>query len=102
MAATFPLIYLFASRMFGLNRISSAGLAFVLSTLPSMVFFSQFALTDALLPAVVMTLLLLLYGMFTAAAVTARGGASGARRRGFWWAGGHRPVCQSAVITPLD
>src|SRR5258705_5324880 len=70
MAATFPLIYLFASRMFGLNRISSAGLAFVLATLPSMLFFSQFALTDALLPAVVMALLLLLYGMFTAAAVT--------------------------------
>ena len=63
LAATFPLSYLFARRLFGLNRIWSAGIAFVVATLPSMVFFSQFALTDALLPAVVMALLLLVYGM---------------------------------------
>jgi 4-amino-4-deoxy-L-arabinose transferase-like glycosyltransferase len=63
MAATFPLIYLLARRLFGLDKIWAAGLAFVLATLPSMVFFSEFALTDALLPALVMALLLLVYGM---------------------------------------
>jgi hypothetical protein len=64
MALTFPLIYLFARRLFDLGRGWAAGIAFVLATLPSMVFFSQFALTDALLPALVMALLLAVYGMF--------------------------------------
>ena len=45
MAATFPLIYLFARRLFELSRTWSAGLAFVLATLPSMVFFGQFVRT---------------------------------------------------------
>lgn len=63
MALVFPLVYLLSRRLFGLHRALAAGVAFVLATLPSMVFFSQFALTDALLPAVVALLLLLVHGM---------------------------------------
>jgi 4-amino-4-deoxy-L-arabinose transferase-like glycosyltransferase len=88
MALTFPLIYLLARRLFDLDRLWSAGLAFVLATLPSMVFFSQFALTDALLPAIVMALMLTVHGMFTATG-----------RRAVWYAVGAGAVAAYGANT---
>jgi hypothetical protein len=65
MALNFPLLYLFGRRLFGYGRVWSAAIAFVLATLPSLVFFSQFALTDALLPELLMVILLSIHAMVT-------------------------------------
>ncbi len=65
MAANFPLLYLLGRRLFGCGRVWSAAVAFVLATLPSLVFFSEFALTDALLPELLMLVLLAIHGMVT-------------------------------------
>jgi hypothetical protein len=63
MAANFPLLYLLGRRLFGTARLWTAVVAFIVATLPSLVFFSQFALTDALLPELLMVLLLAIYAM---------------------------------------
>jgi hypothetical protein len=63
MALNFPLLYLLGRRLFGCGRVWSAAVAFVLATLPSLVFFSQFALTDALLPELLLILLLAVHAM---------------------------------------
>ncbi|MGE5156428.1 MAG: glycosyltransferase family 39 protein, partial [Betaproteobacteria bacterium] len=65
MALNFPLLYLFGRRLFGCGRVWSAAIAFVLATLPSLVFFSQFALTDALVPELLMVILLAIHAMVT-------------------------------------
>ena len=65
MALNFPLLYLFGRRLFGCGRAWSAAISFVLATLPSLVFFSQFALTDALLPELLMVMLLAVHAMVT-------------------------------------
>ncbi len=64
MATVFPLGYVLARKLFHLGRGWAAGVAFVAAALPSMVFFSQFALTEALLPELMLALLLLVYGVF--------------------------------------
>jgi hypothetical protein len=89
MAATFPLLYLLARRLFDLARGWAAGITFVLATLPSLVFFSQFALTDALLPALVLMQLLFLYGQF----------ADPSDRAGRWYAIGGGVVAAYAANT---
>jgi hypothetical protein len=63
MALNFPLLYLLSRRLFGCERVWSAAVAFVLATLPSLVFFSEFALTDALMPELLLLLLLAIHGM---------------------------------------
>jgi hypothetical protein len=63
MALNFPLLYLLGRRLFGCERVWSAAIAFVLATLPSLVFFSEFALTDALVPELLLLLLLAVHGM---------------------------------------
>jgi hypothetical protein len=65
MAANFPLLYLFGRRLFHTGRTWTAVVAFVVATLPSLVFFGEFALTDALLPEILMALLLAIHAMFT-------------------------------------
>ncbi len=65
MALIFPLIYLLARRLFDVTRWPAIAIAFVVATLPSAVFFAEFALTDAVLPTVVLSMLLTLHGMFT-------------------------------------
>jgi len=65
MALNFPLLYLLGRRLFGCGRVWSAAVAFVLATLPSLVFFSQFALTDVLLPELLLLILLSLHAMVT-------------------------------------
>jgi hypothetical protein len=80
MGLIFPLIYVLARRLFDLARWPALGIAFVLATLPSAVFFSQFALTDALLPALVLTQLVAVYGMVarSGAVAAAYGALAGA------------------------
>ncbi len=63
MASTFPLLYLLARRLFEAPRGLALALAFVLATLPSLVFFGEFALTDALLPELLLVLLLAMHAM---------------------------------------
>jgi hypothetical protein len=61
-ALTFPLAYLFGRRVLGLRRVSFALLlAFVAAALPAVVYYSEFALTDAILPPLVLAWLLLLH-----------------------------------------
>jgi hypothetical protein len=62
-ALIFPLVYLLGRRMFDFGRWPAAGIAFVLATLPSAVFFGEFALTDAFLPTLVLFMLVALHGM---------------------------------------
>lgn len=88
LSLTFPLIYLFARRMFGLERRWAAGIAFVLAALPSMVFFGQFALTDALLPVLVMTILYCVHQVFATTG-----------RRVMWYAAGAGAVAAYAANT---
>ena len=70
-ALIFPLLYALARRMFDIARWPAAAIAFVLATLPSAVFFGEFALTDAFLPSVVLLLLLAIHGTFSATGRTA-------------------------------
>jgi hypothetical protein len=65
MALNFPLLYLLGRRLFSCGRMWSAAVAFVVATLPSLVFFSQFALTDALLPELLLVVLLAVHAMVT-------------------------------------
>ena len=62
-ALIFPLVYVLARRMFDVARWPAAGIAFVMATLPSAVFFGEFALTDAFLPTLVLCLLVAVHGM---------------------------------------
>lgn len=89
MASTFPLIYFFARRLFDLGRWWAAGVAFVLAALPSMVFFSEFALTDALLPLLVMSMLACVYQMFTTSGRSVLWYAAGAGAIGAYAANTH-------------
>jgi hypothetical protein len=63
MAANFPLMYVLARRLFNPPRLTAAIVAFALAVLPSLVFFGAYALTDALLPAVLGVLLLAIHEM---------------------------------------
>ncbi len=78
MAANFPLLYLLGRRLFGCGQVWSAAVAFVLATLPSLVFFSQFALTDALMPELLMVVLLAVHAMVTGRRAVGYGVAGGA------------------------
>lgn len=79
-AAIFPLVYVLARRMFDVARWPAAGIAFVLATLPSAVFFGEFALTDAFLPTLVLVMLLAVHAMVAASGRRAvwAGGFAGA------------------------
>jgi hypothetical protein len=61
-ALTFPLAYLFGRRVFGTERRLALGLAFVAATLPSVVYYSEFALADAIFAPLGLGWLLLLHG----------------------------------------
>src|SRR5262245_51699664 len=65
MAANFPLLYILGRRLFGAARVWTAAVAFVLALLPSLVYFGDFALTDVLLPELLMVLLLAVHVMLT-------------------------------------
>jgi len=57
-AVVFPLTYLFARRVSRVSRSVAFPLAFAVALLPGVVFYSEFALSDAVLPVVVMGWLL--------------------------------------------
>lgn len=57
-AVVFPLTYLFARRVSQVSRSLALPLAFAVALLPGVVFYSQYALSDAVLPVVVMGWLL--------------------------------------------
>ena len=60
-AATFPLAYLFARRVFALPRKWALGGAFVVATMPAVVFYGQFAMADAVLATLGLGWLLLIH-----------------------------------------
>jgi hypothetical protein len=64
-AANFPLLYLLGRRLFGTSRVWTAVLAFVLGCLPALVFYSNYALTEVLLPVLLELLLLAVHAMLT-------------------------------------
>ncbi len=65
MAANFPLLYVLGRRLFNTSRVWTAVAAFVLALLPRLVYFGDFALTDVLLPGLLMVLLLAVHEMLT-------------------------------------
>jgi 4-amino-4-deoxy-L-arabinose transferase-like glycosyltransferase len=70
-ALTFPLAYLFARRVFNQTRNWSLGLGLLVATMPAVVFYSQYAMTDAVLATFALAWLLLLHAWLTA--TTGRG-----------------------------
>jgi 4-amino-4-deoxy-L-arabinose transferase-like glycosyltransferase len=68
---TFPLAYLFARRVFAQPRSWSLGLGLLVASMPAVVFYSQYAMTDAVLVTFALTWLLLLHTWLTA--TTGRG-----------------------------
>jgi hypothetical protein len=64
-AANFPLLYVLGRRLFDTSRGWTAAVAFALSTLPTLVFFSEFALTDVVLPVMLLLLLVAVHEMVT-------------------------------------
>jgi 4-amino-4-deoxy-L-arabinose transferase-like glycosyltransferase len=68
---TFPLAYLFARRVFGQPRSWSLGLGLLVASMPAVVFYSQYAMTDAVLVTFALAWLLLLHTWLTA--TTGRG-----------------------------
>jgi hypothetical protein len=62
-AANFPLLYVLGRRLFDTTRGWAAAVAFAITTLPSLVFFSEFALTDVVLPVLLLLLLLAVHEM---------------------------------------
>jgi hypothetical protein len=71
-AATFPLAYLFSRRVLGADRRWALGIAVVASSLPAVVFFSAFALPNAVLTPLLLGWLLALHGWITGGTARAR------------------------------
>lgn len=65
-ALVFPLAYFIARRTLNLPTKTALGGAFVAALLPSIVFYTQFALTDSVLATIVMTWLVLIHQWVTA------------------------------------
>jgi len=65
-ALTFPLGFLFASRVLGAPRRWALGAAFVAAALPAVAFYSEFALTDSLMATLGLAWLLLVHAWLTA------------------------------------
>ncbi|MCW2901475.1 MAG: hypothetical protein JWO67_3740 [Streptosporangiaceae bacterium] len=63
---TFPLAYLFARRVFAQPRKWSLALSLMAASMPAIVFYSQYAMTDAVLVTFAMAWLLLLHTWLTA------------------------------------
>ncbi|MGE5155960.1 MAG: hypothetical protein ACM3JP_00500 [Betaproteobacteria bacterium] len=64
-AANFPLLYLIGRRVLATGRAATAAVAFVLTALPALVFYSEYALTDVLLPVLLELFLLAVHAMLT-------------------------------------
>lgn len=71
-AATFPLAYLFARRVFGLRRGWALGGGFAVAAMPAVTFYSPFAMADSMLAAIALGWLLLMHAWLTAATGRAR------------------------------
>ncbi len=65
-ALVFPLAYFLARRTLAMPQLTALGAAFVAALLPAVVFYTQFALTDAVLATIVMTWLVLIHQWVTA------------------------------------
>jgi 4-amino-4-deoxy-L-arabinose transferase-like glycosyltransferase len=63
-ALTFPLAYLFGRRVLQSSRWPALALAFVAATLPAVVYYSEFTLTDVLFGPIGLSWLLLIHGWF--------------------------------------
>jgi hypothetical protein len=75
-ALVFPLTYLFGRRVLDLSRRTALGGAFVAATLPAVVFYAEFAMTDAVLAPIALGWLILAHQWIAAA--TTRGKLIGA------------------------
>ncbi len=71
-AATFPLAFLFARRVFAVSRGWAVAGAFVVATMPAVAFYGQFAMADAVLATLGLGWLLLVHGWLTATTRRAR------------------------------
>ncbi|GAA1801735.1 hypothetical protein GCM10009835_20450 [Planosporangium flavigriseum] len=69
---TFPLAYLFARRVFGQPRNWSLALGMLVASMPAVAFYSQYAMTDAVLVTFALAWLLLLHTWLTATTVRGR------------------------------
>jgi hypothetical protein len=76
-AAAFPLLYLLGRRLFQTGRGWTAAVGFALGTLPSLVFYGEFALTDVLLPVLLLLLLLCVHEMAAGSRKVVAGVAAG-------------------------
>jgi hypothetical protein len=77
-AANFPLLYVLGRRLFHTGRGWTAAVAFAAAALPSIVFYSEYALTDALLPVLLLGFLLAVHMMLSGGRRAVAGAVAGA------------------------
>src|SRR4029450_5456249 len=80
---TLPLAYLASRRVFALPRLLSVATATAVATIPAVVFYGEFAMTDSVLPTLLLAWILSLHAVVTAATP----------RRQAWRRGRLRSLC---------